>query len=127
MRPTASERRARLSGGGGDNEGGGNDRGERPVHGRTYQISLASAHYRAQAGGFLDAHRSEKRDKLSATATLASVHACEPGAKPSKGCSGSWAVEALSPDMLDEVTLTISFFGSSAWQWPVFGSYPTHR
>jgi len=99
-RLSASERRARLKGSPG---GAAKGRGARPVPGRAYRIELCSAHFRSSAGSFLDAHRSEKRDRLSNTATLASFHACKAGSEPGDGCAGVWVVEALSTDAVDEV------------------------
>ena len=48
---------------------------EHPSIGKMYTIKVCSSHFESHAGSYLDAHRSEKRDKLSEDSTL--VVACD--------------------------------------------------
>jgi len=74
-----------------------------PTIGKTYHIKLCSDHWGSKPGGFLDAHRSDKKgkDKLSDHATYVIVH--DKADEPTDNLAGAFLLEALDSATLAEL------------------------
>ena len=74
-----------------------------PTIGKTYHIKLRSDHWGSKPGGFLDAHRSDKKgkDKLSDHATYVIVH--DKADKPTDDLAGAFLLEALDSATLADL------------------------
>ena len=69
-----------------------------PTFDQVYHIQLCSSHFGSNAGGFLDAPRTHKKDSCSTDATYVSLH------QPSGGHHlGQWLLEALTDENLGTV------------------------
>jgi hypothetical protein len=67
-----------------------------PTVGQAYRLQLGSAHFGAPSGGYLDAHRSDKKDTRDALATFASVHYADVADGALAEQAGTWLMEAVT-------------------------------
>jgi hypothetical protein len=73
-------------------------KGSIPSIGKTFRIRLNTSHFQAQAGMYLDAHRSISRDQLNEESSFVLVHSAD--SESPDGNAGHWHLESLTDEEL---------------------------
>ena len=89
--------------------GGAAGRNKVPSVGKTYRIRLSSDHFESRPGAFLDAHRSDKKDKRTKESSYAIVH--DPAESMDENLAGEWLLEALDDLDLNQLPSELQTYG----------------